>query len=324
MLLVVGIFLTLLSYLGSVIYHSQNHGFEGITVDNSYHGYGDNTVETNDLRISEMRNAAAVLEEHSLPNPLFEERSLRVGANEEIHSEQANFVFQLSNTVENENENENEDENGSYYENMSEMRNEDEEGRNENEIENEEVIVIEMKEINEETREEEDDGVVTGEVREDEVEIEVEVDRFQHEISFDTSISDIQSSSPSFPSSPSSLLSSSMTAPHTMIENINTDRDVNRERERESDVNENNLVSIENSNADSNVIKFNDDYEINNNEISHISQTNIQINEIFNVPFPENISDSSEINGFDSEEKIRKFLFLLLKSFEHLHSSDCF
>jgi hypothetical protein len=315
MLLVVGIFLTLLSYLGSVIYHSQNHAFGGITVDNSYRGYGDDTVESNDFRISEMRNAAAVLEERSLSNPLFEEHSLQVGANEELYSEQANFVFQRSNTVENENE--------SNYENMSEMINEDEEGRNENENQMEGVLEIEKKESNEETREgEEEDGVVIVEVREDEVEIEVEVDRFQHESSFDTSLSDIQSSPP--PSSSSSFLSSSLTAPHTIIENMNTDRDVKRGRESESDVNENNLVGIENSNADDDIININNDYEVNNNEMSHNSQTNIQINEIFDVPFPENISDSSEINGFVSEEKVRKFLFLLLKSFEHLHSSDCF
>ena len=115
-----------------------------------------------------------------------------------------------------------------------------------------------------------------------------------------------------------------MTAAHTIIENINTDRDVSTDRERERDINEDNLVSIENRNADSNLININNDYEIDNNEISHNSQTNIQRNEIFNVPFPENISDSNEINGFVSEEKIRKFLFVLLKSFEHLHSSDCF
>ena len=284
MLLVVGIFLTLLSYLGSVMYHSQNHGFRGITSDNSYHGYGDNTVESNDIRISDMRNAAAVLEEHSLPNPLFAVHSLRVGANDEIYSEQANSVLRLSNTVENENEG---------------------------------VLEIEKKESNEETREEEEDGV-TVEVSEE----EVEADRVQHEISFDTSISDIQSSSP--PSSSSSFLSPSLTAAHTIIENINTDRDVSTDRERERDINEDNLVSIENRNADSNLININNDYEIDNNEISHNSQTNIQRNEIFNVPFPENISDSNEINGFVSEEKIRKFLFVLLKSFEHLHSSDCF
>ena len=284
MLLVVGIFLTLLSYLGSVMYHSQNHGFRGITSDNSYHGYGDNTVESNDIRISEMRNAAAVFEEHSLPNPLFAVHSLRVGANDEIYSEQANSVLRLSNTVENENEG---------------------------------VLEIEKKESNEETREEEEDGV-TVEVSEE----EVEADRVQHEISFDTSISDIQSSSP--PSSSSSFLSPSLTAAHTIIENINTDRDVSTDRERERDINEDNLVSIENRNADSNLININNDYEIDNNEISHNSQTNIQRNEIFNVPFPENISDSNEINGFVSEEKIRKFLFVLLKSFEHLHSSDCF
>jgi hypothetical protein len=319
MLLVVGIFLTLLSYLGLVIYHSQNHGFGGITVDNSYHGYGDNTVESNDLRISEMRNAAAVLEDLSLPNPLFEEhsspypifeeRSLRVEANEEIYSEQANFVFQLSNIVEIEIEIENE--------NVSEMINEDERGRNENGIDG--VLEIEKKETNEETREEED-GVVV-EVREDEVEIEVDVDGFQHENSF---FSDIQSFSPPSSSSSASSLSSSLTAQQTTIENMNTDGDVNKERKSGSDVNEDNLLIIENNNIDSNAINITNDYEINNNEVSHNSQTNIQINEIFNIPFPENISDSNEINGFVSEEKIRKFLFVLLKSFEHLHSSDCF
>lgn len=296
MLLVIGIFLTLLSYLGSVIYHSQNHGFGGITVDNSYHGYGDNTVESNDIRISEMRNAAAVLDEHSLPNsffeersmpnPFFEERSQGVGANEEIYSEHENFVSQLSYSVDNEIE---------------------------NEIEG--VVEIEKEESNEETREEEDE-VATVEVREEEVEIEVEMDRLQNEMSFDSSLSYIQSSTPL-------SSSSSLTAPHTLTENMNTDRDINRERE--SDTNEESLSSIELSNDDNNIINDNNDYdyEINSNEIPHNSQRNIQMNENFNVPFPENISDSSEINGIVSEEKIRKFLFLLLKSFEHLHSSDC-
>ena len=142
------------------------------------------------------------------------------------------------------------------------------------------------------------------------------MDRLQNEMSFDSSLSYIQSSTPL-------SSSSSLTAPHTLTENMNTDRDISRERE--SDTNEESLSSIELSNDDNNIINDNNDYdyEINSNEIPHNSQRNIQINENFNVPFPENISDSSEINGIVSEEKIRKFLFLLLKSFEHLHSSDC-
>ena len=291
--MVVGIFLALLSYLGTVVYHNHNHGFRGISVDNPLDGYSDNLVQRDDGRISELLYVATSQEEHSssvIPEwigMMATERSSGFLTNEESNVEVNNYLSSFShfNEIENENVNENETADG-----------------------------IEMTESNENRSEQEERERSEEKEVEVEVEVEEEIERSQHGINHPY----IQSSS----SSSSSSFSTSLPSPQVKSEDAEEDMDVKLNMDDENDIDTSKDVSTVTETETETGTNHLSNHHNNNDYQTPIR--NIQINEIFNVPFPENISDSYENgnNGFPSEEKIKKYISSLLKSFEHIHSSD--
>ena len=296
-LLVVGIFLALLSYLGTVVYHSHNHGFRGLSVDNPFDGYANNLVQSDDGRISELLYVAASQEERSslvIPEwigMMATERSLGSFANEESHVEGNNYMLSLSHL------------NGNEIDVEDEME-------NENENENENIDGIERTESGD-NRSEQEERERSGER---EVEVVEETESSQHSITHPHIQSLSSSSSSTFPSLPS---------PQVVSEDADEDVDMNMDDVNDIDT----AKEINNDSTETEIERgVNQLADPQNNNDNQTPIRSIQINNIFNVPFPENISDSyeneSENNGFPSEEKIKKYISSLLKSFEHIHSSD--